>query len=96
MNLHTIKPIDSEVIINFVNKYSNILTCEEHQLAGGMSSAVLECLADNSSKINFDNFKIKRIGVEDEFGQSGTKEELFDVYKLNEKAILEKALSFGR
>lgn len=94
MNLHTIKPIDENAIVKFVNEYGNILTCEEHQISGGMGSAVLECIAKNSDKINFTNFKIKMIGIEDEFGQSGTKEELFEVYKLNEKAIIEKAKSF--
>lgn len=94
MNLHTIKPIDENAIVKFVNEYGNILTCEEHQISGGMGSAVLECIAKNSDKINFTNFKIKMIGIEDEFGQSGTKEELFEVYKLNEKAIIEKAKLF--
>jgi transketolase len=90
MNLHTIKPIDSKAIVNFVNKYEKIATIEEHQVAGGMGSAVLECIALNSKDINFANFKIEMIGVQDKFGQSGQREELFEYYGINEKAIVSK------
>jgi transketolase len=90
MNSHTIKPIDSKAIVNFVNKYEKIVTIEEHQVAGGMGSAVLECIAQHSSDINFTNFKIEMIGVQDQFGQSGQREELFEYYRINEKAIIEK------
>jgi transketolase len=91
LNLHTVKPLDIEGIKNFVSKYKNILTVEEHQVAGGMGSAVLELLARENflKELNF-----KMIGVEDRFGQSGTKEELFEEYGLNEKHILIKAKSF--
>lgn len=89
MNLHTIKPIDTEGISKFVQKYKNILTVEEHQIAGGMGSAILEALAQNNL---LDGLKIQMLGIEDRFGQSGTKEELFEEYKINEKHILEKAI----
>lgn len=87
LNLHTVKPLDKEGVKNFVTKYKNILTIEEHQIAGGMGSAVLEFLAQNGllKDLNF-----KMMGVEDRFGQSGTKGELYEEYGLNEKYILEK------
>ncbi len=90
LNLHTTKPLDKEGVKNFVLKYKNILTVEEHQIAGGMGSAVLEYLAQENllKDINF-----QMIGVEDRFGQSGTKEELYEEYKLNEKYILNKVKS---
>jgi transketolase len=94
LNLHTIKPIDENAIINFVNSNKNILTVEEHQLAGGMSSGILECIADNSDKISFSDFKIKRIGIQNDFGQSGTKQELFAYYKIDENEIIKQAKSF--
>ncbi len=88
LNLHTIKPIDIEGVTNFVNKYKNILTVEEHQIAGGMGSAVLECLAQNDLLVNIN---LNMIGVENRFGQSGNKEELYEEYGLNEKHILARA-----
>ena len=91
LNLHTVKPIDKTGVKTFVEKYKNILTVEEHQKTGGIGSAVLEFLAkENLLK----DLCFKMMGVEDRFGQSGTKEELFEEYKLNEKNILEKAKSF--
>lgn len=91
LNLHTVKPIDKEGIKNFVEKYKNILTIEEHQLAGGMGSAVLEFLAkENLLK----DLRFKMMGVEDGFGQSGTKEELYEEYNLNERHILETVKKF--
>lgn len=87
MNLHTIKPIDVNSLREFVVRYLNILTVEEHQIAGGMGSVILECLAKANS---LQNLNIQMLGIDDRFGQSGTKEELFEEYKINEKHILEK------
>lgn len=88
MNMHTIKPIDAEAIIRFTKKYKNILTVEEHQIYGGLSSAVAEVLADRAGEDFV--FRFAQIGIEDQFGQSGKKEELFEYYKINERAIIEK------
>jgi transketolase len=100
LNLHTIKPIDEKAILEFVKKYKNILTCEEHQIAGGMGSAVLECLVklnqenlQNGGENIFANLNFEMIGVDNRFGQSGTKEELFKEYGLEEISILEKIKS---
>lgn len=91
MNMHTIKPLDKKAIINFAKYYGNILVAEEHQVYGGLGSAVAEVLA-NEAGPNF-NFRFSQIGVQDEFGQSGKKEELFAYYKINEQAMLEKIKS---
>jgi transketolase len=87
LNLHTIKPIDTKAVLEFANKYKNILTVEEHQIAGGMGSAVLECLAQNNSLIGI---KLNMLGVDNRFGQTGNKEELYEEYGINEKHIISK------
>jgi transketolase len=88
MNMHTVKPIDAEAIIKFAKKYKNILTVEEHQVYGGLGSAVAEVLADRAGEDFI--FRFAQVGIEDQFGQSGKKEELFEYYKINERAIIEK------
>lgn len=82
MNLSTIKPLDEEAIINMAKKTGKIVTVEEHQIAGGMGSAVAELLAKNFP------VPMRFIGVNDEFGQSGTPAELIEHYGMGEKDIL--------
>jgi transketolase len=82
VNLSTIKPLDEETIISVAKKAGKIVTVEEHQIAGGMGSAVAECLAKNFP------VPIEFVGVEDQFGQSGTPEELIEHYKMGEKGII--------
>ncbi len=82
VNLSTIKPLDEETIINAVKRTGRVVTVEEHQIAGGMGSAVAECL---SSKYPV---PIEFIGVRDQFGQSGTPDELIEHYGMGEKDIL--------
>ncbi len=96
LNLHTIKPIDKVGVLEFVKKYQNILTCEEHQIAGGMGSAVLELWAEENVFGNpeFANLKIQMLGIQNRFGQSGTKEELFVEYELSEKDIIKAVEKF--
>jgi transketolase len=86
MNLATIKPLDSEAVIFFAKKYGKILTAEEHQIAGGMGSAVAETLSRNYP------VAMDMVGVEDLFGQSGTPQELLVHYGMNVTNILKKAL----
>ena len=81
MNLATIKPLDEETIIHLAHEAGAIVTVEEHQIAGGMGSAVAECLARNFP------VPIEFIGVHDKFGQSGTPEELIELYGMGEKDI---------
>jgi transketolase len=83
MNLATIKPFDSEAVIELAKGCKRIVTVEEHQIAGGMGSAVSECLAQN--------FPVPQefIGVRDVFGQSGTPAELIEHYGMGIGAIKE-------
>lgn len=87
MNLATIKPIDTQAIVAFAKKYNKIITAEEHQIAGGMGSAVAEVLAENFP------VQISFVGVHDAFGQSGTPTELMNHYDMNVETILNKAQS---
>lgn len=85
MNLSTIKPLDEKAIISLAKETNNIITVEDHQIIGGMGSAVSECLAKNYPT------KIKFIGIEDKFGQSGTAKELLEHYGLNVSRIIKTA-----
>lgn len=82
MNLSTIKPLDAEGILNFVKRVKKIVTVEEHQVSGGMGSAVAEYLAQVYP------VPIEFIGVHDQFGQSGTPEELIEHYGMGKDAIM--------
>ena len=82
LNLGTIKPLDEKAIVDLAKKAGKIITVEEHQIRGGMGSAVAECLAKHHP------VPMKFIGVDDEFGQSGTPEELIEHYKMGKSAIL--------
>ncbi len=86
MNLATIKPLDSEAVIYLAQRAGAIVTVEEHQIAGGMGSAVAECLAAHMP------VPIEFIGVKDLFGQSGKPAELIELYGMGEKAITAAAL----
>jgi transketolase len=74
INLATIKPLDEQAVWTLAHEMGAIVTVEEHQIAGGMGSAVAECLAQHAP------VPIEFIGVRDLFGQSGTPEELIEHY----------------
>ena len=76
INLHTVKPLDEETVIKAAAKTGRVITAEEHQIAGGMGSAVAECLTQNCP------VPMRRIGVRDSFGESGRPEELMKQYGL--------------
>ncbi|QQR76603.1 transketolase family protein [Candidatus Nomurabacteria bacterium] len=81
MNLATIKPIDRSGIIALAKETKHIVTVEEHQVMGGMGSAVAEVLAEEFP------VPIEFIGVKDKFGQSGTPLELIEHYGMGREAI---------
>ncbi|MDB5239341.1 MAG: transketolase, transketolase [Candidatus Parcubacteria bacterium] len=83
MNLATIKPLDEEAVIRLAHDAGAIVTVEEHQIHGGMGSAVAECLAANHP------VPIEFIGVKDLFGQSGKPDELVEHYGMGEMHIRE-------
>ena len=85
INIHTIKPIDKEILIAAAQQTGAIVTTEEHNVIGGLGSAVCETLAGVCP------VPVVRHGVEDEFGKSGPAKELLEYYGLNAKGIVEKA-----
>jgi transketolase len=82
LNLHTIKPIDENAVIGAAAT-GGIVTAEEHQVAGGMGSAVCEVLATRYP------VPVEMVGIKDTFGESGTAAELMDKYGLRASAIVE-------
>lgn len=82
VNCHTIKPIDKKTIINIAKKTKAIVTAEEHQIHGGLGSAVAEVLSENYP------VPIKRVGVKDTFGESGKTEQLMEKYCIKSKDII--------
>lgn len=86
----TIKPLDGLTILESVHKTKKVLTVEEHQVAGGLGSAVAEFLSTEFP------VPIKRMGVKDRFGQSGKPDELLDYYGLNAKHIMAEAVKMVR
>lgn len=87
MNLATIKPIDREAVVKLAREVKGIVTVEEHQVAGGMGSAVAEVLAEEHPT------NIKFVGVRDQFGQSGEPNELIKHYGMDTPAIVAAARS---
>lgn len=83
MNLASIKPLDSEAIIALAKETKGIVTIEEHQIVGGMGSAVAEVLSQNYP------VPIEFVGVKNLFGQSGTPEELIEHYGMGKNSIKE-------
>lgn len=83
VNLHTIKPIDEECICRYARKTGAIVTAEEHQIFGGMGSAVAEVVASACPT------PIEYVAMPDSFGESGQPEELMKKYKLSSEGIIE-------
>ena len=83
LNLSSIKPIDKETVINLAKETKRIVTVEEHQVAGGMGSAVAEVLAQNFP------VPMEFSGVRDLYGQSGTPNELIEHYGMGKNSIKE-------
>jgi transketolase len=86
LNIHTIKPIDSDAIIKIAQTTNKIITLEEHQKIGGLGSAVAEVLSQNYP------VKMKIVGIPDCFGESGTPQELLHKYGLDKESILKEAI----
>ena len=83
INNSAIKPLDKEIVLKWAKKSKAIITLEEHQIAGGMGSAIAEFLSENHP------LPIKFMGIKDRFGQSGQTEELLKKYNLDKEAIKE-------
>lgn len=85
IDIHTIKPIDRELIIKAAKETGAIVTAEEHNIIGGLGGAVAEVLAENYP------VPVKFVGVNDRFGKSGKPEKLLEMYGLTAGNIVEKA-----
>ncbi len=85
INIHTIKPLDEEAILNSARKTKCVVTAEEHQMNGGLGDSVAQCLARN--------FPLPQefVAVNDSFGESGTPEELLEKYGLGASNIVDAA-----
>ncbi len=84
INIHTIKPLDNELVIAAAKKTGRIFTVEEHSIIGGLGAAVIECLSENCPT------KVTRIGINDVYGESGPAQELLHKYKLDADGIYER------
>ncbi len=84
LHMGTIKPFDGEAAVNFAREHEVIVTVEEHQRAGGLGGVVAEHLSEQSP------IRIIRLGVDDQFGQSGEPDELLAHYGLDEAAIVKR------
>ncbi len=85
INMATIKPIDKDIIIDAAKKTGCIVTAEEHNVIGGLGSAVSEVVAESCP------VPVTRVGVEDVFGKSGPALELLEIFGLNAEGIAAKA-----
>lgn len=84
VDVHTIKPIDEEMIIKCAKETKRLISLEDHSIIGGLGSAISEVLTTNYPT------KLERMGIQDTFGRSGKAEELVHFYKLDAEAIVEK------
>ena len=91
INIHTIKPIDAEAVVQSVSKTKCAVTAEEHQVIGGLGSAVGKVIAEHVPA------PIEFVGVQDTFGESGTPDQLLEKYGMSAAHIVEAALkAIGR
>lgn len=87
INIHTIKPLDEEIILKSVAKTGRIVTAEEHNILGGLGESVARVLAQKLPT------KQAFVAVNDTFGESGTPAELMHKYGIDSHAVIEKVKS---
>jgi transketolase len=85
INMATIKPIDKEILMKASKETGAIVTAEEHNIIGGLGSAVCEVLCEDAPCV------VERVGISDTFGRSGSVEELLEYYHLTPAEIVSKA-----
>ena len=88
INIHTIKPLDTELIVKSAKKTGKVVTAEEHTIIGGLGGAVCEALSEKAPT------PVLRIGINDVFGESGTAAELVAKYGLDGEGIYAKVKEF--
>lgn len=84
INIHTIKPLDEDIILRSVRKTGKVVSCEEHNILGGLGESVARLLTQNYPA------RQEFVGTNDTFGESGTPDELMKKYGLNSSAIVDK------
>lgn len=88
LNMHTIKPLDEKAILKAATETGLIITAEEHQIIGGLGSAVAEVVAEHHP------VPVLRVGMKDSFGESGSGKELLEKYGLDSRAIISRIQSY--
>jgi transketolase len=88
INMHTIKPIDTEIIVRAAKETGKIITVEEHQIMGGLGSAVAEVIVQHCP------VPMRLIGMNDVFGESGKPIELMAKYGLDTAGIIQQTKEF--
>ena len=88
INIHTIKPLDEELVVVAAKETGKVVTVEEHSVIGGLGSAVCDTLAQKAPT------QVMKIGMNDTFGDSGPAVELLKKYKLDAESIYEKIKNF--
>lgn len=78
VNIHTIKPLDTELVLSLAKKVKKVFTAEDHNVIGGLGSAVAETLSESGLGV-----PLVRLGVQDTYGESGTPEDLYEKHGLN-------------
>ncbi len=92
VDMHSIKPLDNGLLQDLIKKYKKIVTIEEHSIVGGLGSAVAEALMESKDKpISF-----LRLGIDDQYGQSGEMMELFSKYHLDAQGIVDSINAWRR
>ncbi len=84
VDVHTIKPLDRDIVIKCAKETKKLVSVEDHSIIGGLGSAISEILTEEYPA------KLERIGMKDSFGKSGKAEELMEYFGLTSKAIVEK------
>ena len=87
IDIHTIKPIDEDIIIKAAKETKKVITIEDHNIIGGLGSAVCEVLSSNYPT------KVIRMGINNTFGTSGKGEELMKYFHITAEDIIEKVLN---
>ena len=87
IDMHTLKPLDEELVLSYAKKTGAIVTAENHQVSGGLGASVASFLAKNHPT------RMAMVGIQDEFGQVGTQDWLQDYYKLTAEEIVKQTRS---
>ena len=88
INIHTIKPLDEDLIVAAAKETGKVVTVEEHSVIGGLGSAVCDCLSEKAPT------PVKKIGIQDVFGESGPAVALLEKYQLDAEGIYKQIKEF--